>query len=157
MRAVLMTWNIHRCIGVDRRFDPERVLEVIRHHDPDVLFLQEVDRGVPRSRRLWLDHLLAKELDYPYHTWAQGHVLKEGSYGNATLSRGPSAKLRVLDLRIGSGKARNALYTRLRPPHGAHLPSRGGRGPGWAGEVYLGYCGGGRARLRSGAGPLRLT
>ena len=121
MRCVLMTWNIHRCIGMDRRFVPERVIEVIRHHDPDVLFLQEVDRGVARSRRLWLDHLLAKELDYPYHTWAQAHVLKEGSYGNATLSRWPIAKRRVLDLSRGKGKARNALYTRLRPPRGAHL------------------------------------
>jgi len=112
----LMSWNIHRAIGVDRRFRPERVVEVIRHHDPDILLMQEVDRGVPRSRRLWLDHLIAKEAGYPYHSWAQAHVLKEGSYGNATLSRFPITKRRHLDLRIDWRKRRNAMFTRLKLP-----------------------------------------
>lgn len=123
MRATFVSWNIHRCVGLDRRFDPDRVVEVIRHYRPDVLFLQEVDRGVPRSRRLWLDHWIAKELDYPYYAWAQAHALKEGSYGNATLSRWPIVKRRALDLTIGRKKKRNALYTRVRMPHGAFLHS----------------------------------
>jgi len=112
----LMTWNIHRCIGLDRRFDPERVIETVRHHQPDILFLQEVDRGVPRSRKLYLDQLLAEALGFPFHTWSQAHVLKQGSYGNATLSRFPIVKRRVLDLRMGRRKQRNCLYTRLRLP-----------------------------------------
>ncbi len=112
----LMTWNIHRCIGLDRRFAPERVIETIQHYKPDVLFLQEVDRGVARSKRLYLDHLLAEALDYPYHTWSQAHALKEGSYGNATLSRFPIVKRRVLDLRIAKKKNRNCLYTRIKMP-----------------------------------------
>lgn len=117
-----MSWNIHRAIGVDGRFRPERVIEVVRHHDPDVLLLQEVDRDVPRSRRLRLDQLIAKEAGYPSHAWAQGHVLKEGSYGNATLSRFPITKRRHLDLRIDWRKRRNALFTRLRLPGGlGHL------------------------------------
>ncbi|RMH02276.1 MAG: endonuclease [Planctomycetota bacterium] len=121
MRIRVMSWNIHRAIGMDRRFRPERVAAVIRHHDPDLLLLQEVDRGVPRSRRLWLDHWLARETGYPYHAWAQAHVLQEGSYGNATLSRLPIRRRRHLDLRIGRRKRRNALYTRLQLPgrHGA--------------------------------------
>lgn len=112
----LLTWNIHRAIGMDRRFRPERVIEVIRHHDPDLLLMQEVDRGVPRSHRLWLDHLIAKEAGYPFHAWAQAHVLAEGAYGNATLSRFPMAKRRHVDLTIGRRKRRLALYTRLRLP-----------------------------------------
>lgn len=121
MQFSLMTWNIHRCIGMDRRFDPERVMEVIRHHDPDVVLLQEVDRGVPRSGRMLLDQLLANELDYPYHTWAQAHILKTGSYGNATLSRFPIRKRRVLDLRVKKRKRRNCLYTRLALPRRSNL------------------------------------
>jgi endonuclease/exonuclease/phosphatase family metal-dependent hydrolase len=117
----LMTWNIHRCIGLDRRFAPERVLDTLRHHDPDVLLLQEVDRGVPRSKRLFLDHLIAQEMGYEYHTWSQGHVLKKGSYGNATLSRHPIVKRRVLDLRRGWRKSRNCLYTRLSLPRRSNL------------------------------------
>lgn len=111
-----MSWNIHRAIGMDRRFRPERVIEVIRHHAPDILLMQEVDRGAPRSRCLWLDHWIAKEADYPFHAWAQAHVLTEGAYGNATLSRLPMTKRRHLDLTIGRRKRRSALYTRLRLP-----------------------------------------
>jgi endonuclease/exonuclease/phosphatase family metal-dependent hydrolase len=109
-----MTWNIHRCIGVDRRFKPDRVANCIEHYSPDIVCLQEVDRGVPRSRELFLDHFIANELGYKYHTWAQAHTLKLGSYGNATLSNFPIIKRRVLDLTIGSKKKRNCLYTRIK-------------------------------------------
>lgn len=121
MKLRLMTWNIHRCIGLDRRFDPDRVIETIRHHDPDIVLLQEVDRGVPRSKKLYLDHLIADALDYPFHTWSQAHVLKQGSYGNATLSRFPIVKRRVLDLKLGRRKNRNCLYTRLQLPYRSNL------------------------------------
>jgi endonuclease/exonuclease/phosphatase family metal-dependent hydrolase len=43
-----MTYNIHRAVGVDRRFRPDRILRVTDHHRPDVLLLHEVDEGVPR-------------------------------------------------------------------------------------------------------------
>jgi endonuclease/exonuclease/phosphatase family metal-dependent hydrolase len=36
----VMTYNIHRAIGVDRRFRPERIVEILRHYDPDVVLLQ---------------------------------------------------------------------------------------------------------------------
>ncbi|MDA1259555.1 MAG: endonuclease/exonuclease/phosphatase family protein [Planctomycetota bacterium] len=117
MRLRLLSWNIHRCIGQDRRFDPDRVAAVLSHHQADVVLLQEVDRGVPRSRKLFLDHVLAEAARYPWTAWAQAHVLREGSYGNATLSRFPIVKRRHLDLRIGRRKQRNALYTRLSIPH----------------------------------------
>lgn len=118
MKIRVMSWNIHRAIGMDRKFRPERIIEVIQHHDPDIVLLQEVDRGVPRSRRLWLDHVIAEACDYPSHTWAQAHILKEGSYGNAVLSRWPIAKRRAVDLRVTWRKRRNCLYTKLRSPRG---------------------------------------
>ena len=121
MQLRLMTWNVHRCIGLDRRFDPDRVIETLRHHQPDILLLQEVDRGVPRSKKLYLDHLIADAMDYPYHTWSEAHVLKQGSYGNATFSKFPIVKRRVLDLKQGRRKNRNCLYTRHQLPHRANL------------------------------------
>lgn len=117
MRLKLITWNIHRCVGIDHRFKPERVVEVLRHHQPDVVLLQEVDRGVPRSRRLFLDHLIAEELKYPWYAFAQAHTLREGCYGNAILSRFPIIKRRHVDLKIGWRKQRTALYARLDLPH----------------------------------------
>ncbi|MFT7517226.1 MAG: endonuclease/exonuclease/phosphatase family metal-dependent hydrolase [Myxococcota bacterium] len=114
MNLRIMSWNIHRCIGVDRRFKPERVAECIAHYSPDILCLQEVDRGVPRSRKLYLDHFLAEALGYEFHTWSQAHTLTLGAYGNATLSRFPIVKRRVLDLTVSGKKKRNSLYTRIK-------------------------------------------
>lgn len=38
------SYNIRKCIGLDRRRDPARVLEVINHLEADVVALQEADR-----------------------------------------------------------------------------------------------------------------
>ena len=116
MRIRLLSWNIHKCIGMDRRFDLDRVVEVIRHHQPDAILLQEVDRGVPRSRKLNLDVEIAEAAGYPFHAWSHNHVLKQGSYGNATLSHFPIRKKRNLDLTVGRRKKRGCLYTRLDLP-----------------------------------------
>lgn len=40
---VFASYNVHKCIGVDGRFDPARIVEVIREIDPDVIALQEAD------------------------------------------------------------------------------------------------------------------
>lgn len=38
----IATYNIHSCVGNDRRYDPSRVLQVLREIDADILALQEV-------------------------------------------------------------------------------------------------------------------
>ena len=30
-------YNIHRAIGLDRRYRPERIVEITKHHKPDAL------------------------------------------------------------------------------------------------------------------------
>ena len=96
----VLTYNIHRAIGVDRRFRPERIVEILRHYDPDVVMLQEVDEGAPRSRELNLAKELAEAASYP--SFALGHnvSLKKGRYGNATLSRFPILRERNIDLSV---------------------------------------------------------
>lgn len=42
--ALFASYNIHKCVGIDRRFDPERVAAVIAEIAPDVIALQEADR-----------------------------------------------------------------------------------------------------------------
>ncbi|MER9300460.1 endonuclease/exonuclease/phosphatase family protein [Mesorhizobium sp. M0621] len=41
--TLVASYNVHKCIGVDRKFDPERTVRVIREIDPDVIALQEAD------------------------------------------------------------------------------------------------------------------
>jgi endonuclease/exonuclease/phosphatase family metal-dependent hydrolase len=113
LKLCLLTYNIHRAIGLDRRFRPERIVEVLRHHQPDVALLQEVDDGVPRSRRLDLAAELAFAAGYPYVAVGYNVRLTEGRYGNATLSRHPIVAQRNLDLRVGVRKPRGCLFTAL--------------------------------------------
>ena len=120
MKIKLMTYNMHRAIGVDRRFRLDRIVEIVRDHDPHLLLLQEVDRGVPRSRRLDLAAELAERLDFPHFAAGHNVWLKEGTYGNATLSRFEILTERNIDLTIGRKKRRGCQHTRLRVPH----PSR---------------------------------
>ncbi len=113
MRLRLATYNIHRAIGVDRRFRPDRIAGILADHDPDIVLLQEVDEGVPRSRELHLAENLAERLGYPY--WAIGHnvSLRKGWYGNATLSRYPIERERNIDLTVGNRKRRGCQHTSI--------------------------------------------
>ena len=92
---------------------PERVASIIAYHNPDVVLLQEVDDGAPRSREMDLGRELAKALGYEH--WAIGHnvTLRKGRYGNATLSRWPIQRERNIDLTIGFLKRRGCQHTRI--------------------------------------------
>lgn len=115
MRIRVLSYNIHRAIGVDRRFRPERIVKIIAHHHPDVVLLQEVDDGAPRSREKDLAREFASDLDYPYY--AVGHNVSlrrgRGRYGNATLSRYPILRERNIDLTVDSRKRRGCQHASI--------------------------------------------
>ena len=114
MQVRVMTYNIHRAIGVDRRFRPDRILRVAEHHRPDLLLLQEVDDGVPRSREIDLARELASLLDYPHYAVGHNVALRRGRYGNATLSLHPIVSERNIDLTVAARKRRGCQHTRIR-------------------------------------------
>lgn len=113
MRLRVLTYNIHRAIGVDRRFAPERVVEILARHNADIVMLQEVDHSAPRSRQLDLAGYLARQLKYGHHAVGLNVALRKGKYGNATLSRFPIGRQRNIDLTIGRYKARGAQHTQI--------------------------------------------
>ena len=45
----LLTYNVHRCVGVDRKLDVARIVGVIAEHEPDIVCLQELDVGRART------------------------------------------------------------------------------------------------------------
>jgi endonuclease/exonuclease/phosphatase family metal-dependent hydrolase len=110
----LASYNIHRAIGVDRRFRPDRIARILAEHDPDIVLLQEVDEGVPRSREIDLARSLAEELSYPYFSVGHNVSLRKGWYGNATLSRYPIERERNIDLTVGRRKRRGCQHTSIR-------------------------------------------
>src|SRR3989441_12388118 len=48
----VMTYNIHVGIGMDKKLDLARIAGVINAQHPDLVGLQEVDRGVERTQRI---------------------------------------------------------------------------------------------------------
>ena len=113
VRIRVVTYNIHRAIGVDRRFRPERIVDILTHHGGDVVLLQEVDEGAPRSRELDLARELAQALGYQHVAVGHNVSLRKGRYGNATLSRFPILRERNIDLTIGNRKRRGCQHTSI--------------------------------------------
>ena len=80
------TYNVHKCVGVDGKFDPDRVFEVIREVEPDLIALQEADtRFGERTGLLDLQRLEAETglVAVPVHASERAH----GWHGNVLLFR----------------------------------------------------------------------
>jgi len=80
------SYNIQKSIGVDARRKPERILQVLREMDCDVVALQEADKRFgPRETTISPD-LIAKTTDYKVVPLAT-RQLSLGWHGNAVLVR----------------------------------------------------------------------
>lgn len=113
LRLRLITYNIHRAIGLDRRFRLDRIVQILADHNVDIVLLQEVDEGAPRTRKMNLAETLARELGFPYYAVGHNVSLRKGRYGNATLSRFPIARERNIDLTVEERKRRGCQHTTI--------------------------------------------
>lgn len=84
----VLTYNIHHGEGTDERFDYERLAGVITKLDPDIVALQEVDRGTERASGVDQTRLLAR-LCRLHYAFGQAMPHQGGQYGEAILSRFP--------------------------------------------------------------------
>jgi endonuclease/exonuclease/phosphatase family metal-dependent hydrolase len=84
----VMTYNIHSCVNMDGKVSPERVAAVIDEITPDLVALQEVDAGIPRTHYQKQAKILGEILSMDYRFFP---VVKNGyqKYGLAILSRFP--------------------------------------------------------------------
>jgi endonuclease/exonuclease/phosphatase family metal-dependent hydrolase len=88
----VLTYNIHHGEGTDDRFDYERLANVINDLSPDIVALQEVDRGTERASGVDQAALLGK-LCKMHHAFGQAMPHQGGQYGEAILSRFPIEKV----------------------------------------------------------------
>lgn len=84
----IMTYNVHRCVGVDRKLDVDRIAAVIAEFEPDVVALQELDVGRARTGGVDQAHAIAEQLQMTFHFNAAMRVEKE-QYGDAILTSRP--------------------------------------------------------------------
>src|SRR5581483_10937782 len=108
MRCTAASYNIHRCIGLDGRHDPERVACVIDELDTDIIGLQEVESrlgGTPDTHQL---NFLAEETGFI--AVAGSTILRPDShYGNALLTRHNVREVRSHDLSVPGREPRGIL------------------------------------------------
>ena len=84
----VMTYNIHVGVGMDKKLDLQRIANVIRYEKPDLVGLQEVDRGVKRTEGKDEIAELAV-LTRMHYAFAHNLDYQGGQYGVAILSRFP--------------------------------------------------------------------
>jgi len=85
MQLTFASYNIHKAVGVDGRFDPDRIIAVLRELHADVIALQEADRRFGERESVLPKALLD---DTP---WRAAPVARRprslGWHGNALLVR----------------------------------------------------------------------
>lgn len=114
-----MTYNVHGCVGSDGRCRPDRIAEVIRRFDPDLVALQEVDVGQRRSGGLDQPRRIAELTDLSAH-FTSAREAGGGRYGNAILTHHPFELRAEGILPVLRGEVRAAQWLRLSLDHG-HL------------------------------------
>lgn len=117
MRLRVMTWNIHSAIGLDGRYDLDRVLGLIRRHDPDILAVQEIES---RSRGDRPSPFAALRDHFAGHATAETMRAEDGAYGHMLLSRWSMDDEALHDLSYPGREPRMAISVRVRTPAG-HL------------------------------------
>ena len=116
LRIRVASYNIHKCRGLDRRTDPERIAKIIAELDADVVALQEILDV--RDGRSEFDQArgITTALEKYHHCFGENRALYGGRYGNMTLSRFPMRVCRNYDLTWRHRERRGCLRTDLLLP-----------------------------------------
>ena len=114
--ARILTWNIHKGIGADRRYDLGRIIDLARRHEPDIVALQEVDSRGRDPTNLPLEAL---KLALGGHAAeARTIAAEDGHYGHVLISRWPLEQIALHDVSIARREPRCAIDAVIRSPRG---------------------------------------
>lgn len=116
----VLTYNIHHGEGIDGRLDLERIANLINEHQPDLVALQEVDRGVARTQGRDLPAELSK-LTGLHVAFSKNLDHQGGEYGNAILSRQPIISSTNLHFRMLHDGEQRGLLAATVEIHGGPL------------------------------------
>lgn len=118
----IVTYNIHKCKGLDLRTSPERIVAVLREIDADIIALQEVvsrENGSPRENQA---QFIAGELGFEYRIGENRQHLG-GKYGNVALSRFPLLNDKNFDITVRGREPRGCQHVdvKIEPADFLHI------------------------------------
>ena len=108
----IATYNIHKCVGIDRKFSPERIAEVLQEIDADVIALQEVLCHRNADKRDHQAEFIAEELEMDFFL-GENRRIQGAPYGNAVLTRLPVRHSQNFDISIQKREPRGCLLTEI--------------------------------------------
>ncbi|MDT5295792.1 MAG: hypothetical protein QOJ76_2672 [Acidobacteriota bacterium] len=113
-RLRVVTYNVHKCVGLDRRERPARIAAVLREVDADVIAMQEVVSVESNtSREAHQARFIAEELGYEFRV-GENRKHRGGAYGNVVLSRLPLVHCHNYDITWRRQERRGALRVDLK-------------------------------------------
>jgi endonuclease/exonuclease/phosphatase family metal-dependent hydrolase len=107
----ILTYNVHSCIGTDRRSEPARIADVIAETGADIIALQELDVGRKRTGSIDQAHMIASLLKMESHFHPALHV-EEEQYGDAILTAMPTRLMKAGPL-PSVGEMRGAIWVQI--------------------------------------------
>ena len=106
----IVTYNTHKGRGLDGRVQPQRIVEVLREVEADIIALQEVVSIGHGSREDNQAAFIADELGLRYR-FGENRKHRGGRYGNVILSRLPMISEQNFDLSRPGREERGCLRT----------------------------------------------
>jgi endonuclease/exonuclease/phosphatase family metal-dependent hydrolase len=110
--VVVASYNVHGCVGSDRRRDVLRVARVLRELQADVIALQEIDWHAADAQRQESAEIMA-ELSGMRALWAPTCERHGALFGNALLTSLPVRSVHSIDLTYAQREPRAALDVEL--------------------------------------------
>jgi endonuclease/exonuclease/phosphatase family metal-dependent hydrolase len=104
----IVTYNVHKCRGLDRRVRPARIVAVLRETEADFIALQEVLSIEGSQRERDQARFIAEELGLHFCV-GENRRLDGGAYGNVILSRLPLQNVQNFDITWRGREPRGCL------------------------------------------------
>ncbi|MER5171510.1 endonuclease/exonuclease/phosphatase family protein [Thioclava sp. GXIMD2076] len=114
MTLRIASYNIHKCVGVDRRRDPNRIIEVLNTLDADIVALQEVDRRRGARPAALTASLIEAETDFCTIEQPRTGPDSLGWHGQAFLVRKTVEMIDCKGIELPGLEPRGALHLHIK-------------------------------------------
>lgn len=93
----ILSYNVHNCIGMDKKYDYQRIADVILQASPDVAAIQELDSASTRNNGIYALGELEKRTGM-HGIYAPAIAFQGGSYGIGILSKEAPLNYKILPM-----------------------------------------------------------